>query len=238
MVNEEDVLSDLRLAKSGEQLAKERLFINNTPLIKSIIRRFYGKGIEYDDLFQIGSLGFIKAIKNFDESFGVKFSTYAVPMILGEVKRYIRDNGAIKVSRSIKMLASKINRYIDDYQLKTGETPSVEHLAKEFNIPPEEVVITIDSAKMPVSIYDKVDGDDEGLELGEKIADSTTDDDKLLKIQLYSEIEKLPERDRKIIYLRYFRAKTQTEISKEMGISQVQVSRLENKILSKLREKF
>lgn len=238
MLSEREILENINLAKNGDNNAKEVLFISNTPLIKSIIRRFKNKGIEYDDLFQIGSLGFIKAINNFNESFGVKFSTYAVPMIIGEIKRYIRDNGAIKVSRSIKILASKMNKFIDEYQLKNGVSPSVEILSDEFSISREDVVLTLDSAKMPVSIYDKVDGDDEGMELGEKIADNEDEDDKLLKIQLYNEIEKLSERDKKIIFLRYFRANTQTEIAKSLGISQVQVSRLENKIIEKMKENF
>ncbi len=238
MVNEDNIIIDISLAKQGDNLAKERLFLNNTALIKSIIRRFKGKGIEYDDLFQIASLGFIKAINNFDNSFGVKFSTYAVPMIVGEIKRYIRDNGAIKVSRSIKILASKINKFIDEYLLLNGESPSVEHIAENFNIQPAEVVIALDSAKMPVSIYDRVDGDEEGIELCEKLSDNYDDDENLLKIQLNEEIKELEERDKKIIYLRYYRAKTQSEIAKSLGISQVQVSRLENKIILKLRKKF
>ncbi|MCQ2399337.1 MAG: SigB/SigF/SigG family RNA polymerase sigma factor [Clostridia bacterium] len=238
MLDESEVLVQLRLAKEGNEKAKEILYVNNSPLIKSIVRRFYGKGIESEDLFQIGSLGFIKAINNFSEEFGVKFSTYAVPMIVGEIKRYSRDNGAIKVSRSVKILANKMNRRIDEYSSEYGRPPQVEELAKEFEISPEEVVFALDSARLPVSIYDRVDGDEEGMELGEKIADPDDEDDKLLKIQLYSELEKLPERERKIIYLRYFRAKTQSEIAKSLGISQVQVSRIENKILSKLRENF
>ncbi len=238
MYCENNALDDVLLAKDGDESAKERLFINNTALIKSVIRRFKGKGIEYDDLFQIGSLGFLKAIKNFDEKFGVRFSTYAVPMIIGEIKRYIRDNGAIKVSRSIKILASKINKFIDDYLLKNGVSPSVELVATQFEVTPEEVVSALDSTKMPISIYDRIDGDDDGLELGEKIADERSDDDLLLKIQLYQEIEKLPEREQKIVYLRYFRAKTQSEIAKLLGVSQVQVSRLENKIIKKLKKGF
>lgn len=238
MVNEDNIISDVILAKQGNTYAKERLFINNTPLIKSIIRRFKGKGIEYDDLFQIASLGFVKAINNFDSSFGVKFSTYAVPMIVGEIKRYIRDNGAIKVSRSIKILASKINKYIDEYLLLNGDNPSVEHIANKFDVSPGEVVIALDSVKMPVSIYDRVDGDEDGIELCEKLSDGYDDEDNLLKIQLTEEIKELDERDKKIIYLRYYRARTQSEIAKSLGISQVQVSRLENKIILKLRKRF
>ena len=234
----DNIINDILLAKNGDNYAKERLFINNTPLIKSIIRRFKGKGVEYDDLFQIASLGFIKAFNNFDSSFGVKFSTYAVPMIVGEIKRYIRDNGAIKVSRSIKILASKINKFIDDYTLLNGENPSVEHIANKFDVLPSEVVIALDSAKMPVSIYERVDGDEEGIELCEKLTEGYDDEESLLKIQLSEEIEELEERDKKIIYLRYYRAKTQSEIAKSLGISQVQVSRLENKIILKLRKRF
>ncbi len=196
------------------------------------------KGIEYDDLFEIGSLGFLKAIKNFDSSFNVKFSTYAVPMIVGEIKRYIRDNGAIKVSRRIKIMASKINRFIDEYTLSSGEVPKVEYIAEKFGTTPEDVVLCLDSARMPVSIYDRVDGDDDGMELCEKIDGGESEEDKLLKIQLYDELEKLGEREKKIIYLRYFRAETQSEVAEGLGISQVQVSRIENKVLEKLKEKF
>ncbi len=238
MLNEVEVLNNLRLAKNGDETAKEILYLSNTPLIKSIIRRFKNKGIEYEDLFQIGSLGFIKAIKNFNEDYNVKFSTYAVPMIIGEIKRYIRDNGAIKVSRSIKILASKMNKFINEFQLINGEQPSIELLSDRFNISREEVVLALDSPKMPVSIYDKDDGDEDGLELYEKIADPEGEDEKLLKIQLYGELEKLNDRERKIIFLRYFRGNTQTEIANLLGISQVQVSRLENKIITKMKENF
>ncbi|MBO7187946.1 MAG: sigma-70 family RNA polymerase sigma factor, partial [Clostridia bacterium] len=201
-------------------------------------RRFKNKGIEYDDLFQLGSLGFVKALNNFDESFGVRFSTYAVPMIVGEIKRYIRDNGAVKVSRTIKILASKINRFIEDYTSKYAVSPSIECIAQEFLITREEVVMAIDSTKMPISIYDSVDGDEEGLALYEKLSDTKSEDESILEIELHSQIDKLPEREKKIIYLRYFRAQTQSEVAKSMGISQVQVSRLENKIIEKMRKNF
>ncbi len=238
MLSEKEIILNIEKAKSGDEKAKELLFVSNTPLIKSVIRKFRNKGIEYDDLFEIGSLGFLKAIKNFDSSFNVKFSTYAVPMIVGEIKRYIRDNGAIKVSRRIKIMASKINRFIDEYTLSSGEVPKVEYIAENFGTTPEDVVLCLDSARMPVSIYDRVDGDDDGMELCEKIDGGENEEDKLLKIQLYDELEKLGEREKKIIYLRYFRAETQSEVAEGLGISQVQVSRIENKVLEKLKEKF
>ena len=224
MLSEKEIILNIEKAKSGDEKAKELLFVSNTPLIKSVIRKFRNKGIEYDDLFEIGSLGFLKAIKNFDSSF--------------KIKRYIRDNGAIKVSRRIKIMASKINRFIDEYTLSSGEVPKVEYIAEKFGTTPEDVVLCLDSARMPVSIYDRVDGDDDGMELCEKIDGGESEEDKLLKIQLYDELEKLGEREKKIIYLRYFRAETQSEVAEGLGISQVQVSRIENKVLEKLKEKF
>ena len=171
MLSQEKQLDYLRKAKNGDENSKEVLFTNNSPLIKSIIRRFKNKGIEYDDLYQIASIGFLKAINNFDESFGVKFSTYAVPMIIGEIKRFMRDNGAIKVSRTLKILANKISRFIDDYQTANSSSPSIEFIASEFSITPEEVVIALDSIKMPLSIYDKFDDEEEAWEEYNKLFD-------------------------------------------------------------------
>ena len=191
-------------AKNGDEKAKQQLLESNAPLLKSIIRRFRNKGVEYDDLFQIACIGFLKAINNFDESFNVKFSTYTVPMVVGEIKRYMRDNGAIKVSRTLKVLANKINRYIDEYQ----------------------------------TAFDQAGEDDSSLELIDKIPSKESPEDLIDKIQLSALIEGLPERERKIIILRYFRDQTQSEIAENMGVSQVQISRLENKILEKIRLKF
>ncbi len=238
MLKHEELIEYIRRAKSGDELAKERIYKENSPLIKSIIRRFKNKGVEYDDLFQIASIGFLKAINNFDEGFGVKFSTYTVPMIIGEIKRYMRDNGAIKVSRTIKILANKINKFIDAYQGSNSDSPSIETISEHFKITPEEVVVALDSAKMPLSIYDKFDDEDDGQELIDKIAYVDNEDITLNKIHLLSIIDSLDEREKKIIILRYFRDKTQSEVAKGLGVSQVQVSRLENRIIDKLRLKF
>lgn len=238
MISNENIVQYLRKAKQGDEQAKEIIFKNNSPLIKSIIRRFAGKGVEYDDLYQIACIGFLKAINNFDESYGVKFSTYTVPMIIGEIKRYMRDNGAIKVSRTLKILANKINRYIDEYQTKTGESPQVETIAKQFGVSADEVVVALDSSRMPLSIFDKFEDDDEGQELIDKIPQNESEDLLVNRIQLANIIENLNEREKKIIILRYFRDKTQTEIAEDLGVSQVQVSRLENKIISKIRQEF
>ena len=189
-------------------------------------------------MYQIASMGLVKAIANFDEKFGVKFSTYTVPMVVGEIKRYMRDNGAVKVSRTLKILANKINRYIDYYQSDKGDSPPIEVIAKEFNITAEEVVVALDSAKMPLSIYDKFDDEEDGQELIEKIPAVDNEEGVLNKIHLLTIIDKLSDKEKKIVILRYFRDKTQSEIAKELGVSQVQVSRLENKIIDKLRLTF
>lgn len=238
MLNQEELLDYIRKAKRGDDHAKEKIFNENEPLIKSIIRRFRNKGVEYDDLYQIASMGFLKAINNFDECFGVKFSTYTVPMVIGEIKRYMRDNGAIKVSRNIKILANKMNRFIDSYSSVNGDSPSVELLSKEFGITQEEVVIALDSSKMPLSLFDKFEDEDEGQELIEKIPYSDNEENTLNKIHLSNIIETLCDRDKKLIILRYFRDKTQSEVAENLGVSQVQVSRLENKIIEKIRKKF
>ncbi len=238
MLNQDELLDYIRKAKKGDEHAKEKIFTSNTPLIKSIIKRFYNKGIEYDDLYQIASIGFLKAINNFDESFGVKFSTYTVPMIIGEIKRFIRDNGALKVSRTLKILANKINRYILDYQTKNVNSPSVEHLAQKFGIMEEEVVMALDSVKMPLSLYEKFDDEDDGQELIEKLPSNDEEEKMINKIHLSNIIDGLNERERKIIVLRYFRDRTQGEIAECLGVSQVQVSRLENKIIAKIRLKY
>lgn len=237
MLENEQLLNYVRLAKSGDENAKEILFKNNAPLLKSIVRRFIGKGVEYDDLYQIASIGFLKAINNFDESFNVKFSTYTVPMVIGEIKRYMRDNGAIKVSRAIKTFALKLNKFIDEYQAKIGNSPSIELLSSHFNVNSEEIVVALESSKMPLSIFEKYEEDD-GQELIEKIPCKENEDSLVNKIHLSQIIDKLSDREKKIIMLRYYRDKTQGEIAEELGVSQVQVSRLENKIIDKIRLNF
>jgi len=226
-------------AKKGCDVAKETLIRENSPLIKSVIKKYLNKGIEFDDLYQLGSLGFLKAINNFDESFGVKFSTYAVPMIAGEVKRFIRDNGIIKVSRSTKQLNIRINRFIEEYINKHEKSPDIDMIAEEFGITEQEVVYTLDASNKPISLFTLV-GDDNGKEqyLIDKVEAENNSGDDIDNHVLYSIIEELPPRERKIIILRYFRDKTQKEIAIEMGVSQVQISRLENKILQKIKNKL
>ncbi len=238
MLAQEQLLYYLEKAKDGDERAKEIIFVENSPLIKSIIKRFRNKGVEYDDLYQIACIGFMKAINNFDSSFGVKFSTYTVPMVIGEIKRFMRDDGAIKVSRTLKILANKINRYIEEYQSINSDSPTVEHLANKFNVTTEEVVFAMDSSRMPISIYNKFEDDDDKQELIDKIPYVDNEESMITKIHLSNIISTLNERERKIIMLRYFRDKTQSEIAETLGVSQVQISRLENKIIEKIRLKF
>lgn len=237
MLKQNEAFELIRKAQSGDENAKSVLVENNSPLIKSILRRYKNKGVEYDDLYQLGCIGLLKAIKNFSTEFGVKFSTYAVPMIMGEIKRYLRDDGYIKVSRTTKTLSCKIAYYIDSVKNSEGRSPSVDEIAERFGIEPQEVVFTIDSSKMPVSIYDKGD-DEQGQAIFEKLTDGDQTDSTIEKMLIKESISKLDEREKKIVLLRYYKDKTQSEVAKVLNVSQVQVSRLETKIIEKLRESF
>lgn len=239
MLSQEETLELIKKAQNGDLEAKETLVQENSPLIKSVIKWFKDKGIENEDLYQLGCLGFLKAINNFDCSFNVKFSTYVVPMVVGEIKRFMRDDGAIKVSRAIKALNIKINKYIDDFFSVNNRRPTIGEISKAFNIPEQEVVMAMDSAKMPISLYTPFeDGEEEGLTVIDRFDNESGGSDFVENLALKEVIEKLEDRDKKIIFLRYFQDKTQSEIAKMLGVSQVQVSRLENKILETLKKKL
>ena len=239
MLEQSETLRLIALAKQGDSAAKETLLVENTPLLKSIINRYRNKGVEYDDLFQLASMGFIKAINNFDTKFEVKFSTYAVPMIAGEIKRFLRDDGYIKVSRSLKVLSVKINRYIESFRGESEREPTVEEIAEHFGVETSDVLFAMDSAKLPISIYDRTDDQDEkSKSYIEKLAAKESGEDVVNKLLLKDVINELDAREKKIVILRYFRDMTQSEIAREMGVSQVQVSRLEVKILAKIKEKM
>lgn len=235
MLDHDTTIALIKRAQSGDDVAKEELVKENIPLVKSVVKRFKGRG-EYDDLMQLGAIGFIKAIQNFDETYGVRFSTYAVPMISGEIKRFLRDDGAVKVSRWAKTLAQKINVFIDE-KLKSGEKePTVDEIAQNFGVEAEQVVFAMDTGHYLLSLSSTVGDDDVTLE--DKIVGDRSPDEDLDKIMLKDFIEDLPEREKKVIILRYFRDKTQSEIAAELGVSQVQVSRIECKVLQKLKEKL
>ncbi|MCL2631137.1 MAG: SigB/SigF/SigG family RNA polymerase sigma factor [Firmicutes bacterium] len=236
MLEGDIILKKIAEAQSGCNKAKEEIITANLPLIKSIVRRYRNKQIEYDDLMQLGTLGLIKAVNNFNLNFGVKFSTYAVPMIAGEIKRFLRDDGAIKVSRSIKAEAQEMNRFIEEYRHNFQKEPAVNEIADKFNTDVAEVIFVLESVRYPISIYQE--NDEDGLTLAEKIASKGTPEDMMDKLLLKEMIENLPPREKQIIILRYFRDKTQSEIAEEMNVSQVQISRLEAKILAKMREEL
>ena len=236
LLSTEETEALIKLAQKGDEEAKEKLLSGNYPLIKSIVRRFARKNVEYDDLYQLGCVGFVKAINNFSLEYGVKFSTYAVPMIAGEIKRFLRDDGSIKIARSIKTLAIKINKYLEEYRKEGKESPTPKMIAEEFGVDEQDVVLAMDSAFCLVYLYDKTaDKSDSSPNLLDKLVRLENEDSEIERIMLKEHISKLPVKERKILILRYFRGKTQTEIAKMLGVSQVQISRIEAKILKHLR---
>lgn len=234
MLSNEETLNLLKLAKNGNDSAKEILITENSPLIKSVIRRYKNKGVEADDLYQLGCMGFVKAINNFSPEFNVKFSTYAVPMIAGEVKRFLRDDGSVKVSRSIKHNAILIKNYITEYQSRMGVEPSIAQISREFNLEPQDVILTLEASTQLVSIDDKLDDEDDSL--AERTQDSFSPEKLMDKIALRDMINALPAREKRVIIMRYYLDKTQSEIASTLGVSQVQISRIENKILQNFKE--
>ena len=239
MLNEQDTLACLRRAKQGDAAAKEILLEHNSSLLKSILKRYLRKGVEYDDLYELACMGFLKAIAGFDETYGVRFSTYAVPMIAGEIKRFLRDDGSVKVSRAMKQCARELNRFIEAYVQEHGVQPSVKTLSAAFSMEESEVVFTLGSSRMPVSIYEQSEYKDErSTSLLDRLPSRDDQDEMIEKMLLKSAIEKLPERERKIIYLRYFRDMTQSEVAKAIGVSQVQISRIESRILQEFRREL
>lgn len=236
MLSHEETLQKIKEAQEGNKKSAEAILLENMPLIKSIIKRYRNSNIEYDDLIQLGSLGLVKAIMNFNPTFGVRFSTYAVPMISGEIKRHIRDDGPIKVSRQTKSTVLAINKFVEEFRAKNSRDPTINEIAEEFKLTTYEIVFIMDSAKMPISLFEKFD--DDGTYLVDVLKTEDKTEDFLDKIMLKDIINHLEPRDKKIIILRYYRDKTQSEVAKLLGVSQVQVSRLESKILAEIRKKM
>ena len=229
-------IEDIIKAKEGSENAMSKLVENNSGLIWSIVRRFKDRGYELEDLYQIGSLGFIKAIRRFDTTFEVQLSTYAVPYILGEIKRFIRDDGPIKVSRSTKELCMKIKEIQREYMNKHGQEIKLEQISNILNVSKEEIAAALDSVNCVDSIYDSTNNEDNECTILDKLQSNSDDERKLVdKIVLKDAIEKLEERERKIILLRYYKGSTQSQVAKILGISQVQVSRIEKKILENMK---
>jgi RNA polymerase sporulation-specific sigma factor len=227
----------LRKAQKGDGEAQERLVRHNIALVKSIVKKYLGRGVEFDDLFQIGCLGLVKAIQHYDETYNVTFSTYAVPMIAGEIKRFLRDDGMIRVSRSMKELATKAAVAGERLRRQLGRDPGVQELAQEIQADAEDVAMALEAVRPHLSLYEKAYDADSELTLLDRMQQIGEEDACLVdKIMLKELLGQLDQRERQLIVLRYFQDKTQTEIAKLMGVSQVQISRLESRILHKLRE--
>jgi len=235
MLSHDETMALIARAGEGDGDAKTRLVEENLPLIRSVVKKFKGRS-EYDDLMQLGSIGFLKAVSNFDPSYGVRFSTYAVPMIMGEIKRFLRDDGAVKVSRWARALAQKIAAYTDERLKNNLPEPTVDELAEKFGCETGDIVFALDTSRYVVSLNES--GDEDGTPLGDRIPGAEAPEEDLDGIMLRDSISDLPEREKKLIILRYFRDKTQSEVAAELGVSQVQVSRLESRILAKIREKL
>ncbi len=226
-------------AHQGDKNAREQLVLENMGLIWSIVKRFSGRGYEAEDLFQIGSIGLIKAIDKFDLSYDVKFSTYAVPMITGEIRRFLRDDGMIKVSRSLKELGLKVRLARESLGFSLGREPTVEEIAQEVGAAREEVAASLDAAALVESLDQSVgSGEDQKLLLMDRIEDKRKDEEALLNRMVLEELlRELSGRERELILRRYFEDQTQTQVAKALGISQVQVSRMEKRILLDMRKR-
>lgn len=238
LLSHEETMVLIKESQEGNKEAKEKLVSYNLGLIRSVLKGFLNRGYEIDDLFQIGSIGLLKAIDKFDSSFGVRFSTYAVPMIIGEIKRFLRDDGLIKVSRSLKQTAARAKGAEEKLYKQFGREPTIQEISDEIEIDKEEIVMALESSYSPEYLYDIVhQNDGSPLYLIDKISNESEDSrDMVDNIILKDMLSRLKPRDRQVIILRYFKDKTQTEVANQLGISQVQVSRIEKKIIEEMRK--
>ncbi|QFT89492.1 RNA polymerase sigma-F factor [Bacillus sp. THAF10] len=237
-LKDHEVKELIQRSQDGEQEARDMIVQKNMRLVWSVVQRFMNRGYEPDDLFQIGCIGLLKSVDKFDLSYDVKFSTYAVPMIIGEIQRFIRDDGSVKVSRSLKEIANKIRKAKDELSKRYGRVPTVNEIAEFLEITAEEVVLAQEAARAPSSIHETVyENDGDPITLLDQIADHS-EHRWFDKIALKEAIEELDEREKLIVYLRYYKDQTQTEVAQRLGISQVQVSRLEKKILQQMKDRM
>ena len=228
-------------AKNGNEEAMKCLIELNLPLVSALTKKFLNRGYEYEDIFQIGCIGLVKAVNNFDPEFNVKFSTYAVPMITGEVKRFLRDDGMIKVSRSVKSLARQIHYAKEQLAKDLNREPTIEELSEHSGINKEDIILAIESSNSLQYLYDTIHHEEgSAVLLIDKLSEKSNDDDNTMadRIALKEALRCLDEKSRQIIMLRYFKDKTQVQVAKMLGISQVQVSRIEKKVLKAMREKL
>jgi RNA polymerase sporulation-specific sigma factor len=237
-LKDHEVKELIKRSQDGDQEARDTIVNRNMRLVWSVVQRFLNRGYEPDDLFQIGSIGLLKSVDKFDLSYDVKFSTYAVPMIIGEIQRFIRDDGTVKVSRSLKETSNKIRKAKDELSKVYGRTPTINEVAEHLDITPEEVVLAQEANRAPSSIHETVyENDGDPITLLDQIADQS-EDKWFDQIALKEAVEHLDERERLIVYLRYYKDQTQSEVATRLGITQVQVSRLEKKILKQIKEQM
>ncbi|AWB45061.1 RNA polymerase sporulation sigma factor SigF [Paenibacillus sp. CAA11] len=228
----------IALSQSGDHIARDTLVNCNIRLVWSVVQRFMNRGYDPEDLFQIGCIGLLKSVDKFDLSYDVKFSTYAVPMIIGEIQRFLRDDGTLKVSRSLKEMANKVRKKKDELSKSYGRQPTIKEVADELGVSPEDVVFAQEANKPPTSIHETVfENDGDPITLMDQIADESQER-WFDKLALHEALGGLTERERLIVYLRYYRDQTQSEVAIRLGISQVQVSRLEKKILQNIRNQI
>ena len=230
----EEAIECLRSAREGDREAAERLVEDNSGLIWSVARRYFGRGVDPDDLYQLGCVGFLKAIAGYDESYGTQFSTYAVPKISGEIRRFLRDDGAVKVSRGIKERAALISAARRTLEQKLGREPLLSELAAETGLTPEDIAVA-ETAASPAESLQREAGDD-GFTLEQVLGDDSETERVLERVSLRESIGRLPEREKQVIALRYFHDMTQDAAARVLGVSQVQVSRLERRAIGRLRE--
>ena len=236
-LKDEEIKRLIKLSQEGDQEARNLIVEKNMRLVWSVVQRFLNRGYDPDDLFQIGCIGLLKSVDKFDLNYDVKFSTYAVPMIIGEIQRFIRDDGAIKVSRSLKETGHKIRRAKDELSKELGRAPTIHELATYLDLPTEEILLAQEAILTPTSIHETVyENDGDPITLLDQISDEN--DRWFDKLALKEAIEDLDEREKLIVYLRYFKDQTQSEVASRLGISQVQVSRLEKKILKQIKDQL
>lgn len=226
--------------KNGDNLAREQFINGNLKLVLSVVQRFGGRGENPDDLFQVGCIGLIKSIDNFDLNQNVQFSTYAVPMIIGEIRRYLRDNNSIRVSRSIRDLAYKAIQAKEKITKETGKEATVEQIAKEVGVPKEEIVVSLDAIQDPISLQEPVYKDGtENIFVMDQVRDTKNTDEKWTEnLSLAEAMKRLTKREKEIVNKRFFMGKTQVEVANEIGISQAQVSRLEKNAISRIKKNY
>jgi RNA polymerase sporulation-specific sigma factor len=235
LLSDEQVKRLIRLSQSGDHDARDLLVQRNMRLVWSVVQRFINRGYEPDDLFQIGCIGLLKAVDKFDLNYDVKFSTYAVPMIIGEIQRFIRDDGAVKVSRSLKETGIRVRKKKDELSKKLGRNPTINEIADSLEMAPEDIVLSLEAIRTPYSIHETVfENDGDPITILDQISDEDNGNwfDKMV---IREAVDQLNEREKLIVYLRYFKDQTQTEVAARLGISQVQVSRLEKKILKEIK---